>query len=166
MKLALLSDSHDNTRNLDIAIAEANKEECEILIHAGDLIKPSCVDHLQKFNGNVIFVFGNNDRDTEEIVRYTNNSNIRVAGDYYDDTIDGLRVYVTHYPHIAESMFNSDYYDLVVYGHTHKKIVETRKEKTLVNPGEIYGQRKGLATWAIYDTKSKAVEFKEVVYSD
>jgi predicted phosphodiesterase len=40
------------------------------------------------------------------------------------------------------------------------------KGRTLINPGEIYGQRKGLASWAVYDTTSKAVEYKEVVYSD
>ena len=65
MKLALLSDSHDNMRNLDSAVAEAHSVGCEVLIHAGDLIDPSGIHHLQKFNGKVIFVFGNNDHNKE-----------------------------------------------------------------------------------------------------
>jgi uncharacterized protein len=121
MKFALLSDSHDNMRNLDSAIAEAQNVGCEVLIHAGDLIDPSGIHHLQKFNGSVIFVFGNNDHDKEEIIRLAKYSNILVAGDYFDDTIDGARVYVTHYPHIAETVFLSNQHDLVVFGHTHQK---------------------------------------------
>ena len=166
MKLALLSDSHDNIRNLDFAIADANSEECEVLIHAGDLIDPSGIHHLQKFNGKVVFVFGNNDHNKEEIIQLSNGSNILVAGDCFDDTIEGARVYVTHYPHIAETVFLSNQHDLVVFGHTHQKIMEVKKGRTLINPGEVCGHRKGHASWATYDTKSKAVEFREVVYSD
>lgn len=162
MKLALLSDSHDNVDNLEKAVADANNRGCEVLIHAGDLMSPQHMDNLKQFKGNVFFVFGNNDREKEKFVERSKNSNILVAGDFYDGTIDGQRVYVTHYPEIAKTAFLSGSYDVVIFGHTHQKMSERKDGKILINPGEIYGQRKGHASWAIYDTETKNMEFIEV----
>lgn len=163
MKIALLSDSHDNVDNLEKAIADANSRDCEILIHAGDLMSPQHIDNLKRFKGKAFFVFGNNDSEKEEIRERSKDSNILVAGDFYDGMIDDQRVYVTHYPEIAKTAFFSGSYDLVVFGHTHQKMSERKDEKILINPGEIYGQRKGHASWAIYDSETRGVEFVEVL---
>ncbi|MEX0933250.1 MAG: metallophosphoesterase [Candidatus Paceibacterota bacterium] len=162
MKLALLSDSHNNTHNLEKAVAEANKRSCDVLIHSGDLMEPSYIDLLREFKGNVIFVFGNNDNEKEEIRERSKGSNVLVAGDFYDGVIDGQRVYVTHYPESAKIAFLSGSYDVVVFGHTHQKMTEALGEKILINPGEIYGRRMEPASWAIYDTKTKHIEFIEI----
>jgi len=163
MKLALLSDSHDNTNNLEKAVTGANSRGCEVLIHAGDLMDPQLIGDLKQFKGKVIFVFGNNDSEKEEMRQRSKNSNVIVAGDFFDGMFDNKRLYVTHYPSSAEKAFLSNSYDLVIFGHTHQHMSETRDGKTLVNPGEIYGQRKGYTSWAIYDTESSAVEFIEIV---
>jgi len=162
MKLALLSDSHSNTENLDTAIASANTAGCEVLIHAGDLISPSCIENLLSFNGRVIFVFGNNDFEREEIKNKAEGTHIEIAGDFFDGETGGIHVYVTHYPQDAKRAFKTQKFDLVVFGHTHRPKSEVENERLLVNPGEIYGRRTGKSTWALFDTENRKLTFKEI----
>lgn len=46
--------------------------------------------------------------------------NIELAGDYYEGEIDGVRVFMKHYPKYADLATKSNDYDLVIHGHTHE----------------------------------------------
>jgi putative phosphoesterase len=77
MKLAVISDTHDNIKNLETAIAKINKSGAEILLHCGDLCSPFVIESLTLFNGPVHIVFGNNEGDRFTIEKVASNfSNI------------------------------------------------------------------------------------------
>jgi predicted phosphodiesterase len=59
MKIAIMSDSHDRWEFLEKAIEIANEEGCSTFLFAGDLIAPPRIALLEKFNGEVKFVWGN-----------------------------------------------------------------------------------------------------------
>lgn len=64
MRIAILSDSHDNIWNLDRALAAVNEAGCDALLHCGDLVAPFIVAQIaQAFAGPVHIVEGNNDGD-------------------------------------------------------------------------------------------------------
>lgn len=160
MKIALISDSHNNAPALDAAIQEANEVGAEVLIHAGDLSDPVYIENLKCFNGRVVFVFGNNDRRQDEMRTRAGDSNVTIAGDIFSGRIDDLAVFAAHYPHLAEEALAADGYNLVVHGHTHAKRVDTINGCLVINPGEIEGARSGESTFALFDTRTKDVEFR------
>jgi len=160
MKIALISDSHNNAFALDAAIQEANEAGAEVLIHTGDLSESIYIENLKRFDGQVVFVFGNNDRRQDEMRARADGSNVTVAGDFFSGRIDDLAVFAVHYPHRAEEALASGMYDLIVHGHTHTKRVEDINGCVVINPGEIEGSRSGESTFALFDTRTKDVEFR------
>ncbi|MEK9171104.1 MAG: metallophosphoesterase family protein [Patescibacteria group bacterium] len=69
MKIAIMADSHDVWDNLEKAVARANKEKCELLLFAGDFIAPPGIPILEKFNGKIKFVWGNNEGEKVGLTR-------------------------------------------------------------------------------------------------
>lgn len=162
MKLAILSDSHDNLDNLDQAVADAGLSGADVLIHAGDLIAPFSLESLTRFNGQVFFVYGNNDGERRGIEEAASGTNVTVAGDKLEMDFDGLSTYVTHYPDEARRVFGAGEHDLVIFGHTHEQGSWVDGERILINPGEVYGRRTGMSTWVLFDTTTKEFEFRTV----
>jgi putative phosphoesterase len=160
MKIALVSDSHNNARALDEAIREANGSGARALIHAGDLSDAVYIENLKRFNGRVIFVFGNNDLDRDEMVARADGSNIEIAGDVFDGHVGDCAVFAAHYPHLAEKAIASGSYDLIVHGHTHAKRMKNIRGCVVINPGEIEGARSGESTFALFDTRTMGAEFR------
>ena len=66
MKIGILSDSHHKNDYLKECIEFLKKENCEYLIHAGDICSKDGLDILKDSNLKYIAVFGNNDRDLFE----------------------------------------------------------------------------------------------------
>lgn len=158
MKIAIISDTHDNLTNLQKAIEIANNKACEMLLFAGDLNFPGAVQFLAKFNGPVHMVWGNNEGDRVKVLsRVSEYQNVQHHLDMYVDTIDGLMVFMTHYPEIAELARESNKYSLVIYGHTHEYDEQNLDTVTVINPGAVFGYPTD-PSFAIFDTKTKHIE--------
>lgn len=159
MLFAIMSDSHDHWPNTKKAVQLANEKGCEVLLHAGDLIAPPGVAELKKFNGNVHFVFGNNEGERVGISNAMQGTiNVKLEGNEMQREIAGLQVYMNHYPTIGNMAYKTGEYDLVVYGHDHTYHVEGNDKTMLINPGEICGYLTGDATFVIFDSETKKVE--------
>ncbi|MBC7121587.1 MAG: metallophosphoesterase family protein, partial [Candidatus Methanosuratus sp.] len=71
------------------------------------------------------------------------------------------RIFVHHYPAVAEAVAAAGLYDLVCCGHNHQPEIRRVGKCLLVNPGEVMG-RFGHSTYAIYDTESGKADLHEV----
>jgi putative phosphoesterase len=61
---------------------------------------------------------------------------------------------------LRESLIKSNKFDVVIYGHTHIKIIKKYERTLVINPGTAKGWMFGLyATAAIFDTYDRNVEF-------
>jgi putative phosphoesterase len=159
MKIAIMSDSHDNWAKLTEAIGIANKEDCTHLLFAGDLIAPPGIVVLEKFNGKIHFVWGNNEAEKVGITRKMDASEkITLEGDIFESEIHGVKVFMNHYPRIAELAAKSDEFDLCIYGHTHEYREEKINDTILINPGEIQGYLTGNSTFIIFDSQARKVK--------
>jgi len=164
MKIAIMSDSHDAWENLEKAILKANGMDSRHLLFAGDFISPPGLKYLSEFKGKTVFVWGNNDGEIAGLTRQIDiKENIELAGDIYEGEIDGIRVFMNHYPRISELAAELGKFDLCIHGHTHDCRLETVGETTLVNPGEIQGFKTGKPSFAIYDTSTKQVERIDII---
>jgi len=153
VKIAILSDAHDNIWKLAQVLDAARSEGVEGLVFCGDLCAPFTLQQIgEAISGPVHVVLGNNDGDVLLLSRIANGlSNVTLHGTFACLELDGRRVAVNHYPPIARDQALSGQYDLVCYGHDHVANVERVGETLLVNPGEVMG-RFGDSSYAVYDT--------------
>ena len=118
------------------------------------------MDELKKFNGEIHCVFGNTD-DRHATPKKAESLGINFHGDLAELEIDNKKIAVNHFPIIAQALAQSQIYDEVFYGHTHKKLKEKHTKTLLLNPGELMG-RKGEVTLAIYDTQINDADFHQI----
>ncbi|MDQ3099407.1 MAG: YfcE family phosphodiesterase [bacterium] len=159
MKIAIMSDSHENWTKLTKAIDIANKENCTHLLFAGDLIAPPGIVVLEKFNGKIHFVWGNNEGEKTGLTRKMNASQkITLEGDIFESEIHGIKIFMNHYPRIVELAAKSGDFDLCIHGHSHEYREEAIGSTILINPGEIQGYLTGKVTFIIFDCETKKVK--------
>lgn len=155
MKIAIMSDSHDVWSNLEKAINIVNEKKCKLLLFAGDFIAPPGIPVLEKFNGEVKVVWGNNEAERVGLTRkFDASSNIELCGDIYEKKVNGTKIFMNHYPRISKLAALSGEFDLCIFGHTHEHHKEKIGDALLINPGEIQGYRTGMSTFVIFDTQS------------
>ncbi len=148
MKIAIVSDTHDNMANFNKVIEWLNKEKIRLMLHCGDICNQEIIDEaLKSFKGEIKFVRGNGDFHLHSIAE-----EMKIE-------LGGKKIFLNHYPDVAKKAAESGKYDLVFYGHTHKPWLEEIGNCKLVNPGELAGQRFKPA-FAVYDTDSGKLELK------
>jgi len=160
MKIAVLSDIHDNIWKLETLLACM---EADTLIFCGDFCAPFTLAQIAEgFAGPIHVVFGNNDGDKLLLARVAGKyPHVTLHGDFAELELDGRRVAVIHYPEIGRALAQGGVYDLVCHGHSHERVVEQVGKTVRVNPGEVMG-RFGLSTYALYDTTAGQAEIVEV----
>lgn len=161
MKIAIVSDSHDNLANIEKAFDYINKEGVEIAIHCGDVCTSRTLrEILNKFNGKFHLVFGNVDGDRskmEEVAKMF--PNCKIWGETGELIIEGKKIAFLHFPEFARNLASQQKYDFVFYGHTHKPFEEKIGKTRLINPGNLAGLYYK-ASFAIYDLKEGNLELK------
>ena len=63
MLIGVVSDTHNNQKNIDKIISLFNDEGIQLVIHTGDIANAKSLDKFSKLNANLIGVYGNNDRN-------------------------------------------------------------------------------------------------------
>ena len=148
MKIAIVSDTHDNIDNFNKIIEFLHKENIGTILHCGDICNQEIINEATKnFKGEIMFVRGNGDFQLHNIP------------EKLEIELGNKKIFFNHYPDIAKRKAESGKFDLVFYGHTHRPWVEMIGNCKLVNPGEVAGQR-FKPTFAIYDTENDKLELK------
>jgi hypothetical protein len=162
MKIAILSDIHDNLWKLDVVLASIS--ECQQMICCGDLCSPFVIDELAKaFSRDIHIVFGNNDADLFRItMKARSYPQVHLHGEFCEVTLGGKRFAVNHFDYITRPIAQSGRYDVVCFGHNHQFETSRYGSTLALNPGTILGAKfaKGRedcdSTYLIYDTESNA----------
>ena len=169
MKVCILSDSHDHIALLDAAVAQAKEDGAEAVLHCGDLVAPSTLHCLAKYDLPVHVIHGNNTGDLYTLARLANRegSNIHYHGMDAGIELAGRMIFLVHYPHYARAMAVTGDWDLVCCGHSHKCLIEEldniKGGKTLlVNPGTIGGVGRAPATYILADLARLQFEIREI----
>lgn len=164
MKIAILSDIHDQCENLRKALERCHIENADVLLCCGDLCAPFVIEDLGSgFAGPIHIVFGNNDADT---FRITKNAlkypHITLHGEYAELELGGQKIALNHYDNIGRALTKGGTFDVVCFGHNHSLETKLEGNTWLINPGEIYGGRSGKATFVFYDTDTRSVEIVDL----
>ena len=163
--VGVLSDSHDNIRKIDEAIAFLKEKGIDIIIHAGDIIAPFA---FKKFKGFKVYaVYGNNDGEKLLLKRVAVDLGFILSEQPLIADINGYHVAVIHGVNtaaatrsIAYSLARSGDFDVVVYGHLHETEVRRVGDTLVLNPGELCGYLTGKATLALVDLEERKAEIE------
>ncbi len=156
MKIAIASDLHDNTQQLEWFLKECQKREITHCYFLGDLIRPTLAKKLFE-QLQTHYIFGNNDGDKVRILKFQT-TNTTIANDCFDEITD-QHVFLTHYPLLARNAAESGRYKAVFYGHDHQKHEEHIGDCLLVNPGELAGHLTGIVSFYVWDQTTNTGEF-------
>ena len=162
MRIAVLSDTHDNIWKIEAAAPHL--QQAEAVLHCGDLCSPFVIKHLAEAVGEraLHVVWGNNDGDTFAIGRVASAyPRVKIHGMLARLELGGVAIALNHYPEIAHDLARSGQYGLVCYGHDHTLHQSEIDGCLLLNPGEMMGLN-GRSTLALVDLPAMSVEILEV----
>lgn len=159
MKIAIISDIHDNLLNLKTFFNWVRNESIEKLICCGDVTNLETINFLsQNFTGEIILVRGNMEVYDEDIL--LDYLNIKYLGRYGVFNLSGTLIGVCHEPEfIPLVMKKNSTVKMIFYGHTHKPWIETRGKTIFVNPGTLGGVFQK-ASFAFWNTKTGELKLK------
>ena len=122
MRIAVMSDSHDNIWNIRRAIEQIRRMEVQVIIHCGDFVAPFMLKELEQAGIPVHGVFGNNDGDQHLLTKLalTELDNITLHGMVGTVDVQGLKIGFTHLAEVGEGLACAGRYQMVCYGHTHE----------------------------------------------
>ncbi len=166
MRIAILSDIHDNIWNLTKTI-KLLQNNVDTVVCCGDFCTPFIPPYLTKLKVPIYACLGNNDEDHiglfktgGELFNWTH-----LSKEYGQAELGGKKIAFCHYPKLAELLAQEGAFDAVFHGHTHFSRIEKYNKTILVNPGAICGIQKGkagIASYAIYDTSTNTAEIYKI----
>jgi len=172
MKIAIISDVHNNDVNLKKVLTYCAQNSVEKIICCGDLADMETLDILNdNFSGDIFFTFGNMDNEhlrehefeDPEKSDSKSDSGARkykhtfIFRKFGETEIDGKQIAFIHFPREAKALAETGQYDFVFYGHTHKPWTELVGKCTLLNPGNVTGDFYP-PTFAVWNTENDKFE--------
>lgn len=156
MKIAIISDTHDNLANLEKFFNFCQKEKVKILIHCGDVCGFETLKEIEKKFEKIFLSLGNCDAK-ESLSRVTQKTKIFETEGKIE--IEKLKIGFCHQFNLEHKKDIFHHYDFFFFGHTHGPFLKKEKQCFLANPGNLAGIV-WKATFAILDTKSKKLQLK------
>lgn len=158
MKIAVLSDIHDNLVRLEEALSYCRNKEIETCICCGDIGQIKGLEIIADTFRSVYLALGNADYNLLNKTGLFPES-IIWSEDVLDLELDGLKLAIVHHDYKAKDIAKSEKHDVVFYGHTHTPWEKKVGHTLLINPGEVAGQF-GPASFAVFDTETKKATLK------
>lgn len=143
MKIGVVSDTHNNLRNVQRIVELFNEAAVDRVIHTGDITQAKTLDIFAALDMPLHGVFGNNDvgeRDSLEAA--ARGHGFVFADPPYRLDWHNRHIMVVHDPLEFDGHLDGSV-ELALHGHTHLYRFERREAQLIFNPGECAGQMSG-----------------------
>ena len=153
MKIGIISDTHDNLPQIKKAVKIFDQEKVELVLHAGDFVSPFTFLEFKNLNCPLKGVFGNNDGDKLYLQeKFKEIGEIYPAP--YETNIDHKIIIMLHEEKLIDALAESQKYEVIIYGHTHRTDLRKTGKTLIINPGECGGWLTGKSTIALLDLEN------------
>lgn len=151
MRIGVVSDTHNNLKNVRRIVELFNDANVACVVHTGDITQAKTIDAFAGLNTPLFGVFGNNDQGELHELEAT----VRKHGFHFVQPPLALtwaerRIVVVHDPEEL-AMIAEDEFDVILHGHTHRQIIEYREDRLTFNPGESAGIMEGSNAIGVLD---------------
>ncbi|MBI3465146.1 MAG: metallophosphoesterase [Planctomycetes bacterium] len=158
MLVGILSDTHDHLDRMCSALHRFRREGVEAVLHPGDLVAPFAARLLKaEWSGPLSVIYGNNDGERKGLAAVLP----QITDGPVLVELGGRRISMDHYPPDAEHRPIAGV-DVVLFGHTHEVVNETRGGVLYLNLGECCGWVTGRAPVALLDTEALNAEIVQL----
>ena len=157
MRIGVVSDTHNNLKNVARIVDIFNDSGVERVVHTGDITQAKTLDVFARLKAPLYGVFGNNDQERESLGRAVAAHGFSFADPPLELAWHGQRILVVHDPLEFEGVLNRNH-DLALHGHTHLYRLERNGRQTIFNPGECAGHMPGLNAVGVVDLGNLASE--------
>ena len=164
MQIGVMSDSHDSMPMVKKAIGILNERNVALVLHAGDIVSPFIPRLFADLEAPMVVTFGNNDSERELLRKRFSDLGKNVKGLFTEVEIGRIRLAMTHgdETELLLSLIKSQYYHVVVHGHTHEAKTYVSGNTLVVNPGEICGYLSGQSTMALLDAETRTTKMLQL----
>ena len=156
MRIGVVSDTHNNLKNVRRIVELFNAARVERVIHTGDISQAKTLDVLAELEPPVTGVFGNNDQERESLIAAIERHGMTFVDPPLELTWHGRSILVVHDPLELEGVQADQH--LVLHGHTHRQRIERVGSQLIFNPGECAGHMKGLNAIGVVDLETLTPE--------
>ncbi|MCZ6659051.1 MAG: YfcE family phosphodiesterase [Gammaproteobacteria bacterium] len=157
MRIGVVSDTHNNLKNVAKIVELFNEVGVDRVIHTGDITQAKTLDVFAQLNAPLYGVFGNNDQERHSLEHAASAHNFEFQDPPFELTWHGRRIVVVHDPLELERVL-ADHHALALHGHTHLYRLEQTAEQLIFNPGECAGHMTGYNAIGVVDLDNLQTE--------
>ena len=144
MLVGVVSDTHNNLKNIEQIISLFNNEDINVVIHTGDITNSNSLEKFSTLDADLIGVYGNNDRNEVGLNDIAIQNNFQFQEPPSLITLCDKNIAIFHEPDLIPNFLSRKRdIDIVIHGHTHRYRHEIVNNVLLFNPGESAGMQKG-----------------------
>ena len=163
MQIGIVSDTHNNLKNIDKIISLFNEERVSTVIHTGDIASARSLEKFSELKCKFVGVYGNNDRNEIGLKEVAEINNFLFREPPNLLTLDDRNLAIFHEPDLIDDfLMQNENIDVVVHGHTHRYRKEIINGVLFFNPGECAGMKEGRNAIGILNLKS--LETKRIFF--
>lgn len=164
MKLGIISDTHlKKDLNFLTRLIKSNLADMDMLIHLGDYIENTVVDTL-KNQKNFVGVYGNADSDS--VKNSLREKEILEINKYRIGLYHGHGKGKTTIERAYEK-FKEDKVDILIFGHSHMPLINTKNKILFINPGSPNIKRKERwYSYAVLDINDDGISAEIKLFED
>ena len=121
MILGVVSDTHNNLKNIDTIISIFNEEEVDLVIHTGDITNSNSLAKFSNLKSEFFAVYGNNDLNETGLEEVALRNKFILQKPPLLIHKSDRKIAVFHEPEpIKKFLLEENDYDIVLHGHTHR----------------------------------------------
>jgi putative phosphoesterase len=157
MRIGVVSDTHNQLRNVRRIVELFNAARVDRIVHTGDITQARTLEAFEGLEAPLVGVFGNND-EREPLRAAARSAGIQLQDPPLSVVWEERRLLVVHDPYdLTDARLAA--HDVVLHGHTHRSVCERRGGALLFNPGECAGHLTGHNTVGVLALDSLEVEW-------
>ena len=153
MRIGVVSDTHNNLRNVTRIVELFNEAKVDVVVHTGDITQAKTLDVMANLKSPLVGVFGNNDQERTSLNLAIATHGFHFQDPPYEVVWASRRVLIVHDPVELKGELTADH-DVALHGHTHLQRIENRASQLIFNPGECAGHVQGLNAIGIVELES------------
>ena len=144
MKIGVVSDTHNNLKNIEIIVSLFNREDVQLVIHTGDITNHVSLQKFSELNCNFCGVYGNNDRNEIGLKEYVEENGLKFKEPPFLIHESKRNIAIFHEPDSIDDFLSANLnIDIVLHGHTHRYRKDIQNDTLIYNPGESAGMLSG-----------------------
>ncbi|MDX1648736.1 MAG: YfcE family phosphodiesterase [Myxococcota bacterium] len=157
MRIGVVSDTHNNLRNVGRIVELLNAAGVARVVHTGDITQAKTLEVLAGLDAPLVGVYGNNDQERHALASAAAELDIRLVDPPLRLHWAARRIVVVHDPEDLEGGL-LEAHEVALHGHTHRLAHEEREGTLVFNPGECAGMLRGHNTVGVVDLARLDVE--------